>query len=992
MEDDVIRGLGPMADQYTHSKAVAYFEQIKSSNQGVEICATCLAQGTYQEDHVNFFLWQVLEHQIKCRHDVLPQNLTDGLRAALLMWLQNYSKQATRELPTYLRNKAAQVFALAFAKEYLTHWTTFISDVMYTALGENPFSESVSEKGRDMYLRILLAIDSEVVDRTIDHTTAVQNHNQLLKDTMRERCVPQMVNSWYGILVNYKQSKCIAPCLQVVGAYITWIDINLIANHRFMELIYGFLSSSYPMATREAACDCLREIAVKGMLPIDKLALIETLWGALMATDVLATEGDENIDLVIKLSKLVAAMASTLIDAWNKLAKASSSNGNYQEVSLLVSAIQSKLATCIKMFGHEDDDVSAQCIDFMRDFIDMQKRTQGIYQEKGVLFNELFYVIVKKLKYDPDYQFDNEGEEEVEFQEYLKSIKIIYDNLALLAPDLAIQNVQALVNETLSQWQTAPFNDVEVAIRVLYMLGESLPSNLSAHFSTEKNKNYPLYEMMTQLVTTGVSNHSHSAVRLQFFETVVRYDRYFPVAATDGNQHQVVANTTQAFLDHRGLRSSCPKVRSRCAYLFSRFVKTVGKQLTPFGEEILTQLESLLVLDPSTGVERALSRDDQLFVYELAGNVIVNSNFDGQKRAALMTSLLRPLVEEFGPLVAKMMELASVEKPIPNSKEPTESEICATTLNYAMSYASRTSKAFSNKQTMSQSGCAHVYTDALKVFLSALDTNVHKQILHTGVRQYLHRMVICMEDEVLPFVPITVRHLISNDQSRSLHDFIPLLNQIVNKFKKLIEPFLQEVFMLVVRAVFELLSIHNGDAVATSSDDDARMIRRTYFQFLFALVSNGVAGVILRQAPSDTEMVLSTLIQGAGEFPDPISQKICFGVLAKLVEAWDESYSGINCWEFVRKSVVPVCFLAPLKSTFDLSDAQTVLALGESAHLLKTVHTKKECNLENYLRQEYLPSLNTSTPVIDEYCQALREMNLKQFRSYLKMFFTRAKT
>jgi len=44
-------------------------------------------------------------------------------------------------------------------------------------------------------------------------------------------------------------------------------------------------------------------------------------------------------------------------------------------------------------------------------------------------------------------------------------------------------------------------------------------------------------------------------------------------------------------------------------------------------------------------------------------------------------------------------------------------------------------------------------------------------------------MVICLEDEVLPYVPITVRHLLSNDQSRSLHDFIPLLNQIVNKFK-----------------------------------------------------------------------------------------------------------------------------------------------------------------------------------------------------------------
>jgi len=73
-----------------------------------------------------------------------------------------------------------------------------------------------------------------------------------------------------------------------------------------------------------------------------------------------------------------------------------------------------------------------------------------------------------------------------------------------------------------------------------------------------------------QLVTCGVSNHSHTVVRLQFFETVARYDRYFPVAASEV-EHAVVS-TAQAFLDQRGLRSNCSKVRSRCAYLFSRLV------------------------------------------------------------------------------------------------------------------------------------------------------------------------------------------------------------------------------------------------------------------------------------------------------------------------------------------------------------------------------------------------------------------------------------
>ena len=45
--------------------------------------------------------------------------------------------------------------------------------------------------------------------------------------------------------------------------------------------------------------------------------------------------------------------------------------------------------------------------------------------------------------------------------------------------------------------------------------------------------------------------------------------------------------------------------------------------------------------------------------------------------------------------------------------------------------------------------------------------------------------------------------------------------------------------------------------------------------------------------------------------------------------------------DFVYKHIVPACFLAPLKQTFDLADGQTVLALSECAVTLKTIHLKR---------------------------------------------------
>lgn len=88
------------------------------------------------------------------------------------------------------------------------------------------------------------------------------------------------------------------------------------------------------------------------------------------------------------------------------------------------------------------------------------------------------------------------------------------------------------------------------------------------------------------------------------------------------------------------------------------------------------------------------------------------------------------------------------------------------------------------------------------------------------------------------------------------------------------------------------------------------------FQIEFRFFSSGAENV---------ERVLVTVIQGAVEYPDPIAQKTCFIILSKLVELWGGKDGPVGFADFVYKHIVPACFLAPLKQTFDLADAQTVL-------------------------------------------------------------------
>lgn len=75
--------------------------------------------------------------------------------------------------------------------------------------------------------------------------------------------------------------------LEVVGAYIAWINIALIANLRFVDLLVRFLRAQ-PL--REAAADCLHDIVAKGMEPVAKTKLVESLLSVLDSAGILNIE------------------------------------------------------------------------------------------------------------------------------------------------------------------------------------------------------------------------------------------------------------------------------------------------------------------------------------------------------------------------------------------------------------------------------------------------------------------------------------------------------------------------------------------------------------------------------------------------------------------------------------------------------------------------------------------------------------------------------
>lgn len=270
----------------------------------------------FRNHQVKFFCLQVLEHYLKSAYSknsskedfIIIQN-------QILSWFQN---QNGHQNPTFLRNKQAQIIALAFVTDYPSRWPSFFQDMLHT---------SNSSKAVDLYLKSLLAVHSEVVDRDIARTNAEMQRNTMIKDSMRMNTVPVLVNSWYEILrMDNVDSQIVCQCLDVIGSFISWIDIDLIANDRFVPIILQCLGDDLK---RESACDCLREIVSKGMQPLNKLKLIDSLTTVLDNLGVFTTppQGDDVIDFLAKLAKLLNTVGLEVLTAYTTLMKANDLDG-----------------------------------------------------------------------------------------------------------------------------------------------------------------------------------------------------------------------------------------------------------------------------------------------------------------------------------------------------------------------------------------------------------------------------------------------------------------------------------------------------------------------------------------------------------------------------------------------------------------------------------------------------------------------------------------
>ena len=88
-----------------------------------------------------------------------------------------------------------------------------------------------------------MIVESDVVAWTAPaRSSVVAQVAARIKDGMRDQCMAAIVDAWHSILLLHDTAATLVEsCLKTISLYISWIDITLVANRRFMELFLQFL-------------------------------------------------------------------------------------------------------------------------------------------------------------------------------------------------------------------------------------------------------------------------------------------------------------------------------------------------------------------------------------------------------------------------------------------------------------------------------------------------------------------------------------------------------------------------------------------------------------------------------------------------------------------------------------------------------------------------------------------------------------------------------
>ena len=299
------------------------------------------------------------------------------IRQALLEWV--FSTLQSSWLEPYVINNVATILTLSIKSDFPENWPTAFDDIL-------SFAE-ISRSGVNLSARIIADLDVEVVMFSESRSQEEVARNTRIKDALREGNILENIVHFLcsSVLCSTPERDEVSVlCLTALSELIGWVDINLIVNDQVLPRVYHFCQDAFLCSP---ACDCLLEIAKKGMDSVDKMKLIssirvlETL--SCLSFDAAHSSDDREESIGIVADALVLELLSCWISFEAYAVEAGAAITEPEQKGLLEigqmtgELLQAAMALLLKVFTHSDSAVAASATPSLKKLIGHMKKQQS---------------------------------------------------------------------------------------------------------------------------------------------------------------------------------------------------------------------------------------------------------------------------------------------------------------------------------------------------------------------------------------------------------------------------------------------------------------------------------------------------------------------------------------------------------------------------------------------------------------------------------------
>lgn len=982
-----------------------------------------------------FFALRVLDDFLDNRFEPLDDDSFRVLQQSLIGYIQSeYVYGSAESNASFLRNKFSHTLTLFFLCTYIDQWPTFFQDIFSLIRPSEASSSATFNPHVSLLLfHLVLEISGEVADQLIKSARAFDEarhrRDGLVRDAVRERDAPGINEAVVTIVASCEDrlrvlraggtqnAKEIATTEEMVdwgirtfGSYVGWIDISLTVTPNTIQLLFALLADP-ALSIRLATSLALLRITAKGLKePNDKLQLLKVLsLGEVIDALEKSTreehtargkdtdEGEESFREA--LGRLLNQLGVELM----KLVEEAPDEVVRTEAMRMVNQV---LPVMLRIIGDDYDDTSSTVFPFLLAVLAHYKRirkstSDPLDGEKRGFLTSLMEVILQKSRWDEDDDDpdDLDEDERAAFEGLRKDLRSFMEAVLTLDADLVTNGIKTLVMTTLSTYQNGgslSWQDAELAIYLVFILGDINKTSIKGRAAfvqaptvpreQRKDVDYSVFpltahgEMLMALYQSRISAYPHKAVVMQFFETVARYGDFFKV------RKECIIPTLEAMVDNRGLHHSDSAVQSRVFYLFQRFIRESKSEVpTPLALTLLQGVQDLLVpkidlpeLDNPEEQDlmtEAIANqgffDAQLYLFETVGLLVSLFSKERDQQAALLHSVLDPLLGQLRGALAAPAKNAQDVLPI-------------LTIHHVMMALGNIAKGFPEYPTPPPEGYvlppAEFQEVANAILLSLEAMNTFKPV-RDAARFAFARILATTGPTTAHLIPRLMANLLAHFEPSELADFMNFIALLIHK--------LQQDFAEVLDQLIGPLNAHISAVLSqpvTGTDDQLTHVdtKKAYLTLLNGIMSAKLHGVFLSERNKDAfEALLTSMEQVAEDISDPASQKAAFTFLGRCISIWGSPTDGLPGFErFIFERLIPSAFKVPASPQFNVKDGQMLVVLHEIANFLQITLKTRGQDAYDFLLNVFLPSQGWPADAANDFCTKLKDLDLKSFRKY----------